>query len=156
MKKLLCAAIIIISLVSAYSLRAQIKQVKLTEKQQVQKVIVDVFQALSDRDTGQLKSNCTSSFLLLENGLVWNQDSLSQRIVQNKAVSDFKRINTIDFIDTKVKGDMAWTTYNNQAEVTKNGQHTLIQWLETAVLLKEGKAWKIEVLHSTLIKRITN
>lgn len=156
MKKLLCAAIIIISLVSAYSLRAQIKQVKLTEKQAVQKVIVDVFQALSDRDTGQLKSNCTSSFLLLENGLVWNLDSLSQRIVQNKAVSDFKRINTIDFIATKVRNNTAWTTYNNQAEVTKNGQHTLIRWLETAVLLKEGKAWKIEVLHSTLIKRIMN
>jgi hypothetical protein len=148
MKKLLCAAVI--SLVSVYGLRAQIKS---TEKEAVQKVIVDVFQALADRDTGQLKSNCTAGFLLLENGLIWNVDSLSQRIDQNKAITDFKRINTFDFIATKVRNNTAWTTYSNQAEVTKNGQHSLIKWLETAVLIKEGKAWKIEVLHSTLIKR---
>lgn len=151
MKKLLCAAVI--SLVSVYGLRAQVKP---SEKQAVQKVIIDVFQALADRDTCQLKFNCAPSFLLLENGLIWNVDSLLQRINQNKAVKDFKRINTIDFIATKVRNNTAWTTYNNQAEVTKNGQHSLIKWLETAVLIKEGKAWKIEVLHSTLIKRSGN
>lgn len=151
MKKLLCVAFIL--LVSVYHPAAQVKP---TEKQTVQKVITDVFQALADRDTGRLKMSCTPGFLLLENGLIWNADSLSQRINQNKAVTDFKRINTIDFIDTKVRNNTAWTTYNNQAEMTKNGQHSLIKWLETAVLIKQGKAWKIEVLHSTLIKRSSN
>jgi hypothetical protein len=149
MKKLLCVAVI--SLISVFYLRAQ---VKLTENQQlVQKVIIDTFQALSDRDTDKLKSNCTPDLLLLENGIVWNLDSLTQKNNQNKAITEFKRINKIGFIETKVWNNIAWTTYNNQAEVSKNGQHSLIKWLETAVLIKEGKIWKIEVLHSTLIKR---
>jgi len=148
MKKLLCTAVI--ALVSVCHLSAQIK---VTEKQAVQKVITDMFQALADRDTDQLKSNCTRDFLLLENGVVWNIDSLTQKINQNKAATDFKRINTFDFLATKVRNNTAWTTYNNQAEVTKNGQHRVIKWLETAVLIKEGKVWKIEVLHSTLLKR---
>jgi hypothetical protein len=151
MKKLLYVAVIF--LVSVSNVRAQ---EKLTEKQQlVQKVIIDMFQALSDRDTDKLISNCTSDILLLENGIVWNLDTLTQKNSQNKAITDFNRINTIDFIDTKVMNNMAWTTYNNQAEVTKYGQHSIIKWLETAVLIKEGKIWKIEVLHSTLIKRST-
>ena len=149
MKKLLCVAVI--SLVSVYNVRAQ---GKLTENQQsVQKVIIDMFQAFSDRDTDKLKSNCNPDLLLLENGIVWNLDTLIQKNNQNKAITDFNRINTIDFIDTKVRNNMAWTTYNNQAEVTINGQHIIIKWLETAVLIKEDKIWKIEVLHSTLIKR---
>jgi len=149
MKKLLFVAVI--SLISICNVRSQ---GKLTEKQQlVQKVIIDMFQALSDRDTDKLKSNCTPDIVVLENGIVWNLDTLTQKNNQNKAITDFNRINTIDFIDTKVRNNMAWTTYNNQAEVTKNGQHSLIKWIETAVLIKEGKIWKIEVLHSTLIKR---
>lgn len=149
MKKLLFVAVI--SLISICNVRSQ---GKLNEKQQsVQKVIIDMFQALSDRDADKLKSNCTPDFVLLENGIVWNLDTLTQKNNQNKAITDFNRINTIDFIETKVRNNMAWTTYNNQAEVTKNGQHSLIKWLETAVLIKEGKIWKIEVLHSTLIKR---
>jgi hypothetical protein len=108
-----------------------------------------MFQALSDRDTDKLKSYCTSDIVVLENGIVWNLDTLTQKNNLNKAATDFKRINTIDLIDTKVRNNMAWTIYNNQAEVTKNGQHSLIKWLETAVLIKEGKIWKIEVLNST-------
>jgi len=149
MKKLLFVAVI--SFVSVYNVRAQ---GKLAEKQKlIQKVIIDLFQAFSDRDTDKLKSICTPDIIVLENGIIWNLDTLTQKNDQNKSITDFNRINTIDFIDTKVRNNMAWTTYNNQAEVTKNGQHILIKWLETAVLIKEGKIWKIEVLHSTLIKR---
>lgn len=148
MKKLVFAAVIF--LVSAYHTEAQVKP---TEKQQlVQKVITDAFQALADRNAEGLRSHCTPGFLLLENGSIWNIDSLTQRIDQNKAVTDFKRINTLDFINTKVSNNTAWTTYNNQAEVTKNGQRRVIRWLETAILIKEGNTWKIEVLHSTVIK----
>lgn len=149
MKKLLF--VVVISLCSISNVKSQ---GKLTEEQKsVQKVIIEMFRAFSDRDTEKLISNCSPDIVILEDGIVWNLDTLTLKNNQNKAIIDFNRINTIDFIDTKVRNNMAWTTYNNQAEVTKNGQQILIKWLETAVLIKEAKIWKIEVLHSTLIKR---
>lgn len=130
-------------------------QEKLTDDQQnVRKTVINMFQALADRDLDKLKKYCTSDIIILENGSAWNLDTLVQKVNQNKS-TDFKRINTIDFIDTKVDKNIAWTTYNNQAEVTKNGQHGIIKWLETAILIREGKQWKIKVLHSTLLKKTT-
>lgn len=111
-----------------------------------------MFEALSNRDTNEIRTHCTKDILLFENGAIWNLDTLILKTVQNTS-ADFKRINTIDFINTVVDKNTAWTTYNNQAEITRNGQHVFVKWLETVILVKENKAWKIKVLHSTLIKR---
>ncbi len=148
MKKYLLA--IIVFFISVSCARAQ---EKLTESQQaVQYTVIKLFDALSNRDTAGIRSHCTPDITLFENGMIWNIDTLIQGIRMNQA-TDFKRINTIDFIDTKVNKDIAWATYNNQAEVTKNGKHGFIKWMETVILVKEAKGWKIKVLHSTLIKR---
>ena len=148
MKKILL--VLLITVITIFAVSAQ---EKFTEKQQkVQKIVIDMFQALADRDTIKLKSNCAPDILILENGSAWNLDTLTLRISQNTA-TDFKRINTIDFIDTKINGNVAWATYNNQADVTRNGKHVIIKWLETAILIKEDKFWKIKVLHSTLVSR---
>lgn len=147
MKNIFLVAILFF--VSAVLANAQNKQ---TDQQAVQKTVVNLFQAMADRDLGKLKKNCTSDILILENGSVWNLDTLIQKVSQNTA-PDFKRINTIEFIDTEVSGKIAWTTYNNQAEVTGNGKNVVIKWLETAILSKENGQWKTKVLHSTLLKR---
>ena len=124
-----------------------------TESQkQVQKVVTGLFEALSNRDTTEIKSYCSKDILLFENGATWNLDTLILKVAQNTA-PDFKRINTIDFINTVVSQNTAWTTYNNLAEITRNGQHNNVKWLETIILIKEDKVWRIKVLHSTLIKR---
>lgn len=128
-------------------------QTRMTEQYKVvQNVVLRFFEAFSNRDSMTLVSCCTSDLLLFENERVWNLDTLIQAIKQS-VPPDFKRMNTIDFIYTKINKNVAWTTYNNQAEVTKNGKQELIKWVETVVLIREGKTWKIHVLHSTLIKR---
>jgi ketosteroid isomerase-like protein len=124
------------------------------DEKAVQQVVNDMFDAIANRDTIQLKLHCSADILILESGETWNIDTLIQKIGQNKAV-DFKRINTIDFIDTRISGNTAWASYNNRADVTRNGQHGFVLWLETVILVKEGKKWKVKVLHSTLIKRGT-
>ena len=135
------------------SVNTVIAQEQLTESQKaVQHVVIKLFDALSNRDTNALRSACTSDVILFENGMVWNIDTLVQGVRMNQA-TDFKRINTIDFINTKVEKNIAWTTYNNQADITRNGKHILIKWMETVILVKEEKTWKVKVLHSTLIKR---
>ena len=129
-------------------------QEKLADTQEkIHKTVLDVFHSIATRDTTALKTYCSADLLLLENGEIWNLDTLISRVQQNNA-PDFKRINTIDFIDTKINGNVAWTTYNNQAEITKNGRHVFIKWLETAILTREDKNWRLKVCHSTLLKRI--
>lgn len=129
-------------------------QTRWTKKEQkVQQVVTELFQALADRDFDKLKANCTSDITVLENGITWNLDTLEQKINSTKAIPDFKRVNMIGFLDTRVKGKTAWVSYNNRADLTRNGQKGYVQWLESVVLVKEGKVWKIQLLHSTLIKR---
>lgn len=56
-------------------------------------------------------------------------------------------------METKISGKIAWTTYYNQADVTRNGTAYVVKWLETAILTKEDGQWKIKTLHSTLVNR---
>jgi ketosteroid isomerase-like protein len=128
-------------------------QEKLIEKQHlVQKTVIEMFQSLADRDLNTLKNNCTSDILILESGAIWNIDSLVQKVNQNSG-ADFKRINTLEFIETNISGNIAWTTYNNNAEITRNGKTIVIKWLETAIVIKTKGSWKIKNLHSTLLSR---
>jgi ketosteroid isomerase-like protein len=122
-----------------------------TSKQQsVQKTVIDMFQALADRDVAKLKYHCTQDVLILESGAVWNIDSLTRRVSGN-TVTDFKRVNTFEFVETKLEGNIAWTTYYNQADITRNGKTRVVKWLETAILVKEDGQWKVKTLHSSLL-----
>jgi len=128
-------------------------QNKLTaDQQEVQNIIVNVFQALADRNLNSLKSYCTEDVIVYESGLIWNMDTLIQKI--NRPVpADFKRVNKIDFIKTTVKGNTAWVTCYNQADVTANGSAYTRRWLETSILINVKNKWKLETLHSTLLKK---
>ena len=115
------------------------------------KTIINFFQALADRDTVNLKKYVTSDFLLLEGGEIWNMDTLATKVGQNKS-SDYKRINSFDFIDIRARGKVTWVSYKNQAQISRNGKSGTLRWLETAVLLKVKRVWKIQTLHSTAMK----
>lgn len=123
------------------------------DQQQVQQSVINLFEALSNRDSVNLKNYCTGDIALFENGSTWNVDTLILKAITLNTATDFKRSNNIDFINTTVKKDIAWATYNLYSEITRNGKLSTVQWMETVVVIKEGKKWKIKVLHSTLIKR---
>ena len=125
------------------------------EQVSVNHVINDIFDGIATLNIEKIKQNCTSDFMLLENGAVWNTDSISKRLNQLKSIS-FTRNNHIDFIRTEVNGDAAWVAYNNMADMTVNGEKRMVQWLESAFLVKDGNAWKVKMLHSTLLKPKTD
>ena len=129
-------------------------QAQLTASQQaVQQTVIKMFDALSNRDSVSLKNYCASDILLFEYGMTWNIDSLIRKgIIQNQA-PDFKRVNSIDFINTTVNKNTAWANYHLHSAITGNGKKGFVEWIETVVLVKEKKTWKIRVLHSSLIKR---
>ncbi len=117
---------------------------------QLQKTVTDFFNALSELDTAKAKSFCTKDIDILETGQLWNFDSLALRINTRKSLSpDFKRINTLHFIQSKINGNTGWVYYFSKAEMSFDGQSKTVNWLESVILIKEANTWKINLLHST-------
>ncbi|MBL7708648.1 MAG: nuclear transport factor 2 family protein [Chitinophagaceae bacterium] len=118
----------------------------------VQQTVVKLFDALSNRDSVSLKAYSTADITLYEYGHVWNIDTLILRAITGNQSADFKRTNNFEFIKTTVNKTTAWVTYRLQSLLFKDGKQTTVQWLETVVLVRERKQWKVKHLHSTLIK----
>ena len=79
-------------------------------------------------------------------------DTLILKAITLNQSADFKRTNSFEFINTTVDENMGWVTYRLQSIITRDGKEITVQWLETVVLVKEKRQWKVKHLHSTLIK----
>jgi ketosteroid isomerase-like protein len=122
-------------------------------QQTAQQTVMQFFDALSNRDSVSLKNYSTTDISLYEYGQVWNMDTLILKAITQNQSSDFKRTNTFESITTSVDKNIVWATYRLQSTIFKDGKQTTVQWLETVVVVKERKKWKVKHLHSTLIKR---
>jgi SnoaL-like domain len=129
------------------------QQPLITNQQEVQQTVVKFFDALSNKDSVNLKAYSTADITLYEYGQVWNIDTLILKAITLNQSADFKRTNSFEFINTTVDKTMAWVTYRLQSVVTKDEKLATVQWLETVVLVKAKKQWQVKHLHSTLIKR---
>ena len=119
----------------------------------VQQTIIKLFTALSNSDTAGLKLHSTSNVKFYEYGQIWSIDTLIQKVMVMSKAADYKRTNSFEFVNTTINKKTAWVTYYLQSIITRNGKEEMIKWMETVILLKEKKQWKINVLHSTrLIK----
>lgn len=148
MKKL---TLLIFLLTTSNLVNAQ--QLLTKDQQKVQQTVVDFFEALSNRDSIALKNYSTDDIVLFEYGSVWNADTLIRKAIKLNTATDFKRINTINFISTTVDKNTAWASYNLFSEIISDGKKNTKQWLETVIAIKKKKRWQIKVLHSTLIKK---
>ena len=119
-----------------------------TDVSAVNKVITDYFEAISANDLDIQKQLTTENYTILENGVLWNHDTIVVMTNRLKGRS-FKRINQIDFIRTEIKGNMAWVAYYNTADMTLDAKQRRVSWLESAVLIRERETWRIQLLHST-------
>lgn len=132
-------------------LKAQ--SVQTINQQEVRQSIVKMFEALSSRDSIALKMYCTDDVTFYEYGKVWSIDTLIRRGISLNQAPDFKRTNTFDFIRTEAKRSTAWATYRLNSVITVDGKHVVVDWLETVLLERERKLWKVKHLHSTLVNR---
>ena len=123
------------------------------DQQNVQEAVINFFEALFNRDSIALKKYATTDIVLYEYGSVWNADTLIRKAIKLNTATDFKRINTINFISTTVDKNTAWASYNLFSEIISDGKKNTKQWLETVIAIKKKKRWQIKVLHSTLIKK---
>jgi hypothetical protein len=118
------------------------------QEKEIQGVVTHFFDALAKFDEAGMQAELSPGFTLLEDGLVWNLDSLV-RAIQPRNQPSFSRINHFDFLRTEQKGEAAWVYYRNAADFRFNGKTGQIKWLESAVLIRQDKRWKLHVLHST-------
>ena len=143
------------SLLIAFSISALLyaQQPLIKSDEAIQQTVVKMFAALSNRDSTSLKDYCTTDITLYEYGQVWNIDTLILKAITQNQSADFKRTNSFNFINTTADKNTAWVTYRLQSTITKDGKQATVQWLETVILVKAKKQWRVKHLHSTLIKR---
>ena len=141
-------------LIIAISLSTLLPAQSLTKDQQdVQQTVINFFEALSRRDSVGLQSYSTIDITLFEYGQIWTLDTLIRRAIRLNTATDFKRVNSLEFINSSADKRIAWATYNLHSEITRAGKQLSIHWLESVILVREKKKWKLKALHSTMIKR---
>ena len=126
-----------------------------TDKKLIKNLVMESFDEIwSKLNSKNIEQYYTKDFLLLENGEVWNNDTIANYL--DKALLDKPnptRINTIEIIDTKVTNKTAWVAYHNYATFSIDGKIVFkAHWLESATAILTDKGWKLDMLHSTRIK----
>lgn len=130
---------------------AQVSFAQSPEQQEVQKVIIRFFDALSVANTPGMKAEVEDHFILLENGEIWTIDTLASKISRPKP-EGYLRLNSFDFIETKIDKNRAWVYYRNKADISSKTRNLTVKWLESAILRKEKGRWRMELMHSTPMK----
>lgn len=119
----------------------------------IKQSITKLFDGLSFLDEAMIRGELTDDFQLLEDGLVWNADSLVG-VLHKVDKATFSRVNRFEFLKVEQKGNVAWVSYFNYASVAVKDRKFDLKWLESAVLLKTRNRWRIAFLHSTRIKQL--
>lgn len=143
--------LLLILLANSPLLMAQ--QIPTKEQQIAQQTVINMFDALSMRDSVRLKTYCATDITFYEYGEIWNLDTLISKAITQNTAADFKRTNTFDFINTQTDKTTAWLTYKLSSIITKDGKVETKHWLETVILAKQKNQWKVKHLHSTLITK---
>jgi len=103
---------------------------------------------MSAHDEAAMRATSVPDFHLLEVGEIWDMDKLVSAVISGEGRPT--RQNFFAVINSRTSGDKAWVSYWNRAVFTfPNGQTQNINWLESAVLVRSGEGWLIEMLHST-------
>ncbi len=107
----------------------------------------------SNHDKSSVKKYFTDDFLLLENGEIWNLDSIYNYIEKSRLRKPaIQRMNAFEFNEIRISKKRAWIAYNNYAVLRIDGKIiNELHWLESALAVKRKNKWMIEMLHSTYI-----
>lgn len=113
----------------------------------LKKVLTEYFDGIKREDLGKLNSLTTSDFVLFEDGVIWNNDSL---VKPNPKIKSFKGTWTFDNMKVNMdetSGDIIY--YNHGDFIINDTVKIKMDWLESAVFRKIDGQWKLRLLHST-------
>lgn len=124
----------------------------------VQNFFEEVF---SNLNVEKLDEFVTSDFMLFEDGEIWEKTKVAAVVQQLKDQfnseenknNTFKRINSFQFIRSKIDGNTATLYYENFADYTMNGKSiSKMHWLESVNFIQTPEGWKMSFMHSTIAK----
>lgn len=141
-----------VSVFSFLLVRAIAQPTSPTEHQNIHDAIRMCFDAFSDGSIEKLEQGVTTDVVILEDGVVWSLDTL-RKFFKKPRPADFKRVNKLNFFQTEADGRMAFVSYYNTADIRANGKDFNVNWLESAVLIRDRDKWRIKMLHSTRIRK---
>ncbi len=126
------------------------------DKEAVKQLIIDIFDDIwSDFKSKKITEHQTKDFLLLEQGEIWNNDSIKsyhqRKIIEN---SQAVRTNEFDFfrIEQSDKNTI-WVAYHNYGTWSLNEKIIRkSQYLESGIAIKIKGKWKLQQLQSTRVK----
>jgi hypothetical protein len=112
--------------------------------------VKELFAAMSKHDGKAMQETSTADFQLLEHGEDWPMQKLIDAVQPNG--KPYERKNFFSQIRARQNGDVAWVSYWNKAEIRRESGLRTVVWLESAVMVREGDRWKIQLLHSTRLE----
>ena len=106
-----------------------------------------------DNDFEKMQTLITEDYILYEDGLIWNNDSLIKGLkgyltAFPGATFDYRLSN----FKTTVGMNVATTYYQNEGKMITPDSTFQFNWIESAFFVKEENEWKISFLHSTVKK----
>ena len=112
--------------------------------------VKELFAAMSKHDGKAMQETSTEDFQLLEHGEDWTMQKLVDAV--QPIGKPYERKNFFRQIRARQKGDVAWVSYWNKAEIRRESGLRTVVWLESAVMVREDDRWKIQLLHSTRLE----
>ena len=103
-------------------------------------------------DKGKYRAMLTGDYLLLENGEIIDADG--DIALMPRREDEYKRTDTFDFHSVKIQGGFGYAIYFLKSDINdkKNGKRHR-EFLETAILRRNGNNWRVALLHSTLLAK---
>ena len=142
MKKIFCFTLLAAMFAACTSVDTE------TQKKDVQQVLTRYFTALGAQNWDAVKENTTHDMQLVEDGLIWNNDSLINNISTFWSKYDIRY--DLDILQTTIHKNSAWIVYKNHGNASYRTDNIHINWIETAYLIHKNGKWKISMIHSSI------
>lgn len=105
------------------------------------------FAAISAFDYVRMRSTVTDDFHVLEDGEVWDIETLIAAIRPGEG--SYLRRNFFSPIRVETNNEAVWVSYWNRATFAVQDEVSEQVWLESVVLIKDQGDWKVQLMHST-------
>ena len=109
----------------------------------------NLFAAMSAFDYVRMRSTVTDDFQLLEDGEVWDIETLSAAIRPGEG--SYLRRNFFSLIRAETNNEAVWVSYWNRATFAVQDEVSEEVWLESVVLIEDQGEWKVQLMHSTSV-----
>lgn len=121
-----------------------------SDEEAVVQAIRLMYVALTNEDTAQLRAVTATDFYAFDVGKKFAGDEF-MALIKNAHASGKTFVWTVTEPKVRIEGAVAWITYLNRGSVQDAAGKKDVSWLESAVLLKDSGAWRIQFFHSTRV-----